>query len=269
MVIAGGVVALSVAWPKVSHAMTRCPHGRRRSGDRCAECALVREADRLREEALRRQVDLEKVERDRRQAEVIAELGRRAGAWVKERECLERMDPFEFESFVLEIYRRLGWTVRGTRRTGDGGVDGFLTRAGLTLVLQCKRQKGNVGEPVVRDLLGSTIHAAASGGLLVTTSDFTDAAKRWAMGKPLTLVDRTQLMALVREAFPYDAPPGFLRGSQWVAGGGIHCPACGQTIRIDKYRSGIAAKCVGCAWRHWMPVRNEGGTRPRRRRRWR
>lgn len=266
-----GLFALGRLWDALFHGWGRCPHGRW-SGNQCTECAKEKEERRHCEEEFRRHAEMEAQARRRREDDVVADLARRAGDWVRQQQSIDRMDPFKFEALVLEMYRRLGWTVRDTPRSNDGGVDGYLTRERYTLVLQCKRQKGNVGEPVVRDLYGSCMHESAAGAVVVTTGGFTESAKAWAKGKPITLVDRSKLMEMVREAFAHDAPPGFSRGgSPDDVGSGVRCPSCDQPIHLREYSSGLAAECSGCSWRHWMPTKTEvqGRRWKRKRRRYR
>lgn len=58
---------------------------------------------------------------------------------------LGQIDPTQFEFFVGELLERLGWTVKVTPQSGDGGVDVIATReefAGLqpwTLFVQVRR----------------------------------------------------------------------------------------------------------------------------------
>jgi restriction endonuclease Mrr len=49
----------------------------------------------------------------------------------------------------------VGHEMEATRYTADGGVDGYLRKDGQLALLQCKRVKGSVGEPILRDLFGT------------------------------------------------------------------------------------------------------------------
>ena len=51
-----------------------------------------------------------------------------------------------------------------------------------------------IGEPVVRDFYGALMHdGVAVRGYIVTTSFFSQAARTWAEGKPLKLIDGEEL----------------------------------------------------------------------------
>ena len=99
------------------------------------------------------------------------------------------------------LFVRKGYSANNTRDVKDGGIDVLVTdRFGQTAVVQCKRYKGTVGEPIVRDLYGTMIGNGASYAYLVTTGSISDEAQRWAAGKPIALIDGRQLVELARAA---------------------------------------------------------------------
>ena len=113
-------------------------------------------------------------------------------------EQMRQLTPSEFEAFVASYFVRQGYQVVNVRDTKDNGVDVLLTdQHGQQTVVQCKRYRGNVGEPIVRDLYGTMIHTGAAHAYLITTAGFSSEAKRWALGKPITLVDGPGLVALL------------------------------------------------------------------------
>lgn len=110
------------------------------------------------------------------------------------------LTPSEFEAYVAErVFARQGYRVLNTRDTKDGGIDILLTdRQGRRSVVQCKRYSHTVGEPVVRDLYGTMIDAGATRAFLVTTSAISADARRWALGKPIELIDGQRLVQLAK-----------------------------------------------------------------------
>jgi restriction system protein len=113
---------------------------------------------------------------------------------------LQALTPSEFEEYIARrIFERQGYQVVNVRDTKDGGIDVLLTDTkGQQAVVQCKRYRQNVGEPIVRDLYGTMIHAGATHAYLITTAGFSAEAKRWAIGKPITLIDGKRLVELAR-----------------------------------------------------------------------
>jgi restriction system protein len=112
-------------------------------------------------------------------------------------EQLYALSPRAFEHYVAELFERRGYQVEIRGRSGDLGVDLALTRPdGRRAIVQCKRYRHAVGPDIVRELFGTMVHELAAHGFLVTTADISDAARAWAAGKPITLIDGRTLAAL-------------------------------------------------------------------------
>jgi len=122
---------------------------------------------------------------------------------------LDTIDPLAFEDLVCQLFERMGYRASLTKASHDGGVDIEVfdptpIRGGRFLV-QCKRYSGVVGAQYVRDLYGVVQHERAMKGILVTTSHFSPDARGFAAGKPLELIDRPQVEALLH-AHGFSAP---------------------------------------------------------------
>lgn len=112
---------------------------------------------------------------------------------------LQALSPSDFEELVAAFFRSFGHRVRRVGQTGDHGVDLVVyTKDQGKWIVQCKRYRSSVGEPVVRDFFGAMHHEAASRGFLMTTGSFTPQAVEWVRGKPITLYDGPGLVKLLR-----------------------------------------------------------------------
>jgi len=136
---------------------------------------------------------------------VVMSRGRHSLHWTADHarrpQDLLEISPAEFEDMVVGLYRLKGYSATRTGATGDHGVDVIVkTQSGQKWVVQCKRWRGWVGEPVVRDFYGTMQHEKADRGVLVTTGTFSNAAREWAKGKPLGLVDGKEFLRNWREA---------------------------------------------------------------------
>ena len=72
---------------------------------------------------------------------------------------------------------------RHVGRTGDGDIDGIIDQDTLglkRLYVQAKRWTNQVGESEIRNFSGSLDAHGATRGILITTSDFTDTARKTA-----------------------------------------------------------------------------------------
>jgi restriction system protein len=118
---------------------------------------------------------------------------------------LQAITPDAFERLTQRILRESGFTtVEVTGRSGDGGIDGTgilqLNLITFPVAFQCKRYKGSVGSPAIRDFRGG-IAGRFEKGLLITTGSFSSQAiqeSRRAGALAIDLVDGTRLCDLLK-----------------------------------------------------------------------
>lgn len=109
------------------------------------------------------------------------------------------LSPKAFEHYVADLFRHRGYRVHIRGRSGDHGVDLELkSNGGRRAIVQCKRYRDTVGEEIVRGLFGTLLHERAHHAFLVTTAEVSDAARKWATGKPMTLIDGPTLVDIAR-----------------------------------------------------------------------
>ena len=118
---------------------------------------------------------------------------------------LAAMDWQDFENLIREIFEKEfvsnGGEVKITQASRDGGVDAIAFDPdpirGGKIVIQAKRYTNVVGVSAVRDLFGTTLNEGATKGILVTTADYGPDAYEFAKGKPLTLLNGSNLLHLL------------------------------------------------------------------------
>lgn len=119
---------------------------------------------------------------------------------TRELSALQSLSPDDFEELVAETFRRLGHRVKVVGARGDHGVDVRVRASnGEKWVVQCKRYKGTVGEPTVRDLYGTMLHEKADRASVVTSGRFSRQAQTWAEGKPIDLYDGESFLKVLRK----------------------------------------------------------------------
>lgn len=129
---------------------------------------------------------------------------------IKSIEDMLLLSPSEFEKLVAKTYRAQGHTVEEVGATGDHGIDLVVhTNKGETWLVQCKKYRGKLGEPVVRDFYGVLRASNAEAGAIVTTGLITPQARLWAEGKPIFLYDGRAFLKIIestrlRNALPQD-----------------------------------------------------------------
>jgi restriction endonuclease Mrr len=106
------------------------------------------------------------------------------------------MPPQKFEKFVAAVFEERGFKSRVVGASGDDGIDIELFKENkLRAVVQVKRYNPRhlVKPKEVRDFLGAVELRGAPGGIFVTSSDFTQAAAKYANHPRLKLMNGSQL----------------------------------------------------------------------------
>jgi restriction system protein len=113
------------------------------------------------------------------------------------------LTPGAFEHLITNLFKKMGFEAYPTQRSKDGGVDCIAYYkepvVGGKYVIQAKRWTHTVQVDAVRDLFGAMDHERANKGILVTTSKFAPACYKFAEGKPLQLLDGSNLLALIEK----------------------------------------------------------------------
>lgn len=222
-----------------------CHHGVAGAQADSAKCSLCQAEQAARVQEEERLEEAARAERESRRRAAWAELIAKA----RTPQYLQSMDPREFEKLVCALFERQGYTVEPTPYSGDGGVDGFLRLNGKVHLLQCKRVKGSVGEPVLRDLFGTMTAWGADSGIVVTTGTVSRKAQAWAAvpDRRLRIIQLPELTDLVRTHFQEDSvvPASFEVRESDAAKDLRVCPKCSRPLREIKGRRGAFLGCTG------------------------
>lgn len=142
-----------------------------------------------------------------------------------------------FEYLLGEAFRRQGYLVEQTGRYGsDGGVDLRLSRRQERLLVQCKHWKvRQVGVRIVREFSGVVTSERATGGIVVTSGNFSADARSFARSVPVRLIDGRELNELidsVRNSSHVEKPTASSHPTSGL------CPECGATMIMRIARRG-------------------------------
>lgn len=112
---------------------------------------------------------------------------------------LSKIDPFDFEKFVANLFSSIGYMAYATKASGDYGCDAIAEKDGIRLAIQCKHREdpdATVDQKAIRE-----IHAAkdvseyrADKAFVVTNGKFTPAAKKLAYDLRVGLWDCEDLL---------------------------------------------------------------------------
>ena len=113
----------------------------------------------------------------------------------------ERLSGHEFEHFIAHLLERMGYTVRVTQKSSDGGIDVIAHNDKLgfeppIIKVQCKRTTSQINETQVRELLGTLVEGEY--GLFVTLGAFAPKVRQSERNlSKLRLIDGEQLFDLI------------------------------------------------------------------------
>lgn len=118
---------------------------------------------------------------------------------------IKDMSPRDFEFFVANIFRELGYSVKVTQSTRDGGKDIIATKAypvPFSLIIECKHWRNKVDISVIRSVYGVQVsNKNFNKSVVVTSSTFTRDARKFADEQinQMTLWDIGDLLRLIEK----------------------------------------------------------------------
>ncbi len=115
---------------------------------------------------------------------------------------MAKMTGIEFEGALKVLFEAQGYRVKLTKTTGDFGADLLLKKSGKLTATQAKRYQENVGIAGVQEVIGAREYYHADSAMVVTTANYTKAAKALAQEAHVMLWSRTELAAAVAAATP-------------------------------------------------------------------
>ncbi|GAA1867269.1 PIN-like domain-containing protein [Asanoa iriomotensis] len=129
---------------------------------------------------------------------------------------LANLTPAQLEHLVKQLLEAMGHTAVVSEPDGDVGFD-ILTstvdpvRGTIYNVVEVKRYRSVVGADTVQRIYGVMLHVNAQSAVVITTSWFTNNAKRFAAGKLIRLIDGRELADLIHEHLGLEVTISFRR----------------------------------------------------------
>jgi restriction system protein len=176
----------------------RCGNFTDANGAYCSTCSAAMSEAARRAAEQREAEQRARVEEQRRAREAQEEEERRR---VTTLAGLHRLTGPQFEELIASLFRKDGYSVRQCGGTGDEGIDLVLVTGQEKDVVQCKRWKNDIGSPIVREFYGALMHANARHGFIITTASFSQSARDFAKGKPISLVSGAEILRWINGAY--------------------------------------------------------------------
>jgi HJR/Mrr/RecB family endonuclease len=215
-----------------------CIHGVKRGKEGgCTACALD-ELKRDLESKLRRAEEQRKKElREKAAAMHSSELTSLRKKWLSRSELYLQMSPRQFENAIAQVFRELGYEVKQTPYSNDGGKDAVVWKDGEKYLVECKRYEANnkIGRRDLQIFVAAMKEENAKAGYYVNTGRFASTAAAYAKENQIELYDRHRLPALINSAYPT---------REEIATASVMCLECGTVEHLPVDESPSASVCV-------------------------
>lgn len=111
--------------------------------------------------------------------------------------------PYHFEEFICELFRDSGYQGEITKSTGDFGADVILTKDNSRTAVQVKRyeRENLVGVKEINQVIGGREYYKCDKAIIITTSDFTKAAKKLAEQTNIELWNWDKLYSEIKRVY--------------------------------------------------------------------
>lgn len=156
---------------------------------------------------------------------------------------IDRMDGFQFETYLKSLLKELGYKSSVTSGTHDYGADLIMKKEGKKVVIQAKRYgfKNKVGISAIQQVYSSKPYYKAHECWVMTNSQFTKSAKQLAKSCDVKLYDRYKLIDIINKINPSMTAKNV---SEQVAPKNRNCPRCSGELVLRKSKTGN--QFMGC-----------------------
>lgn len=107
---------------------------------------------------------------------------------------LQRLDGWQFEKYCANLFRKLGYSVRTTKGSGDFGADLILNDS---ISVQCKLYSNPVGLHALQEVYSSMARYKTTKSCVITNSTFTKQAIEYAHDANIELIDYKALKSII------------------------------------------------------------------------
>lgn len=157
---------------------------------------------------------------------------------------IDQMDGFQFEFYLVALFKMLGYRPAETKRSHDYGAD-LILKGKNKIVIQAKRYnfRNRVGIEAVQQVYAAQTYYKAQESWVITNSRYTPGAKNLAKACGVKLLDRVELQKFINKINPEVTAADVYHHVEPEA---RSCPECGSDLVVRSGRGGTS-KFFGCA----------------------
>lgn len=111
-------------------------------------------------------------------------------------------NPLEYETYISNCLKDLGFMARTTKGSGDQGADVLASKDGISFAIQCKKYSKPVGNKAVQEANAGRDFYKQDYGVVVSNAGFTKSARQAAHACGIILLNDNQLEDLLKYTNP-------------------------------------------------------------------
>ncbi|RQN11113.1 restriction endonuclease [Clostridium butyricum] len=107
----------------------------------------------------------------------------------------------EFEIFVGELFKEMGYKTTVTKASGDQGIDVVAEKNGLRFGVQAKCYSNTVSNSAIQEVVAGISFYKCDKAIVITNNFFTNSAIQLAKANDVVLWNREMLKQKIEELF--------------------------------------------------------------------
>ncbi|MDF2503070.1 restriction endonuclease [Clostridium sp.] len=114
-------------------------------------------------------------------------------SWIYSIDEVDLMNGYEFEQFLDVLFKKMGYSTKITKGSGDQGIDIIIEKSGKKIGVQAKCYSSNVSNKAIQEVVAGLKYYNCYKGIVVTNNYFTESARKLAYSNQVVLWDRDML----------------------------------------------------------------------------
>ena len=112
---------------------------------------------------------------------------------------IDNISGYDFEILLKRLFEKMGYQVMHTTLSQDQGADLVVEKFGVRTVIQAKNWANNVGNTAIQEVVAAIKYYDAQKAMVISSSEFTNAAVDLALSNNVELWDRSKLRKILND----------------------------------------------------------------------
>ena len=187
----------------------KCPHGKFRGKEinkqtgqtKCPICQAEINERLRQQQIIQAQQQIRQKYREQYYHDLAIAEEKRKSALMPDGKSIHDITPKAFEDLIANLFQKLGYKVKQTPYTNDGGKDAIIYKDGKKYLVECKRYEANqkIDRPKMQKLYAAMCEEHAAGGFFVASCQYTQTALDYGKKFRIETIGLDQLLTLLNQ----------------------------------------------------------------------